>query len=184
MIKLHTKLASLRLLQGGIIAYPTEAVWGLGCDPWNESAVMALLAIKQRPVEKGLIMVAGSTRQFTPLYENLSPQQKTAVKASWPGPTTWLLPDPDDLIPPWLKGSHHKVAIRISAHPVVKALCQSFGSMIVSTSANHSGKPEIRSRLRLVKSLGNKLDYIVPGQLGSEASPSTIRDLSSGEILR
>jgi len=184
LIKLHTKLARLRLLQGGIIAYPTEAVWGLGCDPWNKWSVMKLLAIKQRPIEKGLILVAASTQQFAPLYENLNPEQKAVLDSSWPGATTWLIPDPKDLIPLWLKGDHNKVAIRVSAHPMVIELCRSFGSMLVSTSANQSGKPEIRSRLKLIRSLRDKLDFIVPGQLGPEENPSTIRDLESGKTLR
>ncbi len=184
MTKLHIKLARLRLLQGSVIAYPTEAVWGLGCDPWNKWSVMKLLAIKQRSLEKGLILVAASTQQFAPLYENLNSAQKAAVDDSWPGATTWLIPDPANLIPTWLKGSHSKVAIRVSAHPLVNELCQSFGSMIVSTSANQAGKPEIRSRLTLVESFADTLDFIVPAPLGSDENPSTIRDLESGKTLR
>jgi len=184
LIKLNIKLATITLLQGGVIAYPTEAVWGLGCDPWNKWAVMKLLAVKQRPMEKGLILVADSTQQFGPLFEDLSAELKVTLNNAGPAPITWLIPDPKDRIPLWLKGSHSKIAIRISSHPLVRELCQSFGSMIVSTSANESGAPEIKSRLKLVKSLGDKLGFIVPGQLGSELKTSTIKDLESGMMLR
>lgn len=156
----------------------------MGCDPWNELAVMRLLAIKQRPVEKGLILVAASIQQLGPLFDRLTTKQRVTLGNSWPGATTWLLPDSDKLLPSWLKGSHNSVAIRVSAHPLVKELCQSFEGMIVSTSANLAGKPEFRSRLKLQRLLGDKLDYILPGQLGLKTKPSTIRDLVSGKVLR
>lgn len=181
---LHTRLASYCLEAGGVIAYPTEAVWGIGCDPWNAEAVYRLLAIKQRPVNKGLILVAASTNQLAPLYDLLTGPQKAALDTTWPGPNTWLLPDPNDLIPPWIKGEHSSVAIRVSGHPLVIDLCNQFGGMLVSTSANIAGEPEIRSRLKIQLKLGAKLDYIVPGQLGPESNPSTIRDLASGRVFR
>jgi L-threonylcarbamoyladenylate synthase len=167
-----------------VIAYPTEAVWGIGCDPWNERAVYRLLAIKQRPVNKGLILVASSIAQLGPLYDPLTAEQKAALDRTWPGPNTWLIPDPDNLVPGWIKGEHQSVAIRVSAHPLVVGLCNRFGGMLVSTSANLAGKPEIRSRLRLQIELGAKLDFVVPGQLGPESEPSTIRDLASGRVFR
>ena len=184
MSELHEKLARAWLLKGEVIAYPTEAVWGLGCDPWNPFAVRNLLAIKNRQMRKGLILVAADTDQLGPLFKSLTAKQRAALNDSWPGPTTWLLPDPDNFIPSWVKGDHDKVAIRVSAHPGVSALCRRFGDMIISTSANRAGKPENRSRLKLVKSLGDKLGFVVPGSLGGDENPSTIRDVESGAVLR
>lgn len=184
MSDLHISLAVRCLCSGGVIAYPTEAVWGVGCDPWNEQAVYRLLAIKQRPVNKGLILVASSIHQLWPLYDPLTDGQKAALDETWPGPNTWLLPDPNNLVPDWIKGEHRSVAIRVSAHPLVAALCERFGSMLVSTSANLAGEPEIRSRVKLEIKLGAKLDLVVPGQLGRQSQPSTIRDLASGRIFR
>ncbi len=184
MSDLHIRLAARCLLSGGVIAYPTEAVWGIGCDPWNERAVYRLLAIKQRPVNKGLILVASSLEQLGPLYDPLTAEQQAALDQTWPGPNTWLIPDPHNLIPAWIKGEHRSVAIRVSAHPVVVELCDRFGGMLVSTSANLAGKPEIRSRLKLQLKLGAKLDFVVPGQLGPESEPSAIRDLASGRVFR
>jgi len=182
--RVNIGLATRWLLAGGVIAYPTEAVWGLGCDPWNVAAVRRILEIKGRPVSKGLILVAASVTQLGGLYDSLTEKQKAQLDDTWPGPTTWLLPDPENLLPRWIKGEHSAVAVRVSSHPVVRALCDGFGGLLVSTSANRAGRPEIRSRLRLQCQLGAKLDFVVPGGLGGQQQPSTIRDLVSGRVLR
>ena len=176
--------ACRHLRAGGVIAYPTEAVWGLGCDPDNRKAVESVLALKQRPLEKGLILVAANIEQLGPLLDELSDSQREQLEASWPGPTTWLIPDPNDHFPRWIKGCHESVAIRVSNHSLVKALCKAYGKPIVSTSANVAGEKEIRSRLILERRFGHKLDYIVPGELGAAAQTSEIRDLVSGHKLR
>lgn len=173
------------LLHGGkVIAYPTEAVWGLGCDPHNETAVMRLLAVKKRPVDKGLILVAASTAQLGSLLAELTQSQQQALAETWPGPVTWLIPDPQHLYPDWIKGNYASVAIRVSAHPVVKALCEAFGGPIVSTSANTAGEPELRSRLNVEEEFGAMIDAVVAGELGEESMPSQIRDLATGKIIR
>ncbi|MDD9891452.1 MAG: L-threonylcarbamoyladenylate synthase [Gammaproteobacteria bacterium] len=172
------------LKQGKLIAYPTEAVWGFGCDPFNEAAVLRILAIKQRPVEKGLILVAAGSSQIAELLEDLPETQKQLLADSWPGPTTWLIPDPKNLFPVWVKGTHKSIAIRVSAHPLVQELCKQYGKPIVSTSANTAGEEEIRSRLILEEQFADRIDYIVEGELGDRSVPSQIRDLISGAVLR
>jgi len=172
------------LAAGGIVAYPTEAVWGLGCDPMNCEATLRLLQIKARPVHKGMILVAASIQQLGALYDDLDTQQRKQLAQSWPGPFTWLIPDPLGRIPWWIRGDHDTVAVRVSAHPVVVRLCQAFGGPLVSTSANRAGQPPARSRLQVMTRLRQAPDLIVPGALGGDARPSTIRDLRSGKILR
>lgn len=184
MISAHLQQAIQQLEDGGIIAYPTEAVWGLGCDPANGPAVSRLLQIKRRPVSKGMILVAGNTAQVRPWLESLDREQRRRVEESWPGPFTWLLPDPEGRAPAWIRGRHDSVAVRVSAHPLVAALCQRFGGPIVSTSANIAGRPPARTRLQLAVQLGRSVDYIVPGRLGDQRSPSTIRDAVTGRLLR
>lgn len=174
-----------RCLQiGGIIAYPTEGVWGLGCDPFNEAAVHKLLALKQRPLEKGLILVAGSMEQIAPLLKPLDPVQLKTLDSSWPGPVTWLIPDAEQLIPSWIKGKFASVAIRVSAHPAVVQLCSAFGGPLVSTSANPAALAPARTRLRVATWFGGRIDYILPGRLGGQAGPSSIRDLVSASVIR
>jgi L-threonylcarbamoyladenylate synthase len=172
------------LRQGGVIAYPTEAVWGLGCDPNNEAALHKLLSVKQRPIEKGVILVAASTDQIAPLYDPLKDDEKAKLNATWPGPNTWLLPDPNDLIPAWVKGEHRDVAIRISAHPLVKALCEAFDGPIVSTSANPATLEPAKDLLKVNTYFRRKIDFILPGALGGLDRPTQIRSLRSGAMVR
>lgn len=182
----HWKIrqAALQLLDGKVLAYPTEAIWGLGCDPDNETATMRLLDIKRRPVEKGLILVASSISQIEHLLTGLSTRQRQKVVASWPGPTTWLLPDSDNQIPFWIKGEHESVAVRVTAHPLVASLCKAFGGPVVSTSANRSDQLPARSALQVKKHLGRDIDGILHGRLGGQTRPSTIIDALTGNVLR
>lgn len=179
---LHKALEVLN--NGGVIAYPTESVWGLGCDPFNPLAVERILRLKQRGVDKGLIVVAANMEQVAALVQPLSGEQKSLLNASWPGPTTWLLPDPDQCFPGWIRGSFSSVAVRVSAHPLVRQLCSAYGGPLVSTSANPSTMAPARSRLRVVRWFGRYVDYVLPGRLGGNDKPSTIRDLQSGKVLR
>lgn len=171
------------LARGGVIAYPTEAVWGLGCDPQNESSVDALLRLKGRPVSKGLILVAASIEQFEPYLNGISPAQRRQLESTWPGPVTWLVPD-NGLAPAWIRGEHNRVALRVSGHPLVAALSRAFGGPIVSTSANRAGLPEAREAAAVRAQFGNELAAIAPGQVGESAKPTEIRDLITGEVLR
>ena len=168
--------------EGGVIAYPTEAVWGLGCDPWNAAAVRQLLALKARPVEKGLILVAADMAQFAFLLDDLPEAWLDQLRGSWPGPNTWLVPHRGRL-PAWITGRHDSVALRVSDHPLVRALCAHTGPL-VSTSANPAGQPAARSRLRVEQYFGGCLDAVLGGELGGRRNPSLIRDLRSGQVLR
>lgn len=170
---------------GGVIAYPTEAVWGLGCDPFNEAAVMRLLSIKQRPVDKGVILIAGARAQLDGLldWDALTAAQREAVFASWPGPNTWIVPT-TPRVPRWITGTHDGVAVRVSAHPEVIALCAAFGGPLVSTSANLAGEPPAFSRDALDPRVLALLDGVGTGETGGLASPTAIRDARSGAQIR
>ena len=171
------------LRAGGIVAYPTEAVWGLGCDPRNEGAIERLLALKGRPAEKGLILVAAGFGQLRPFLQPLDAEREAAVLATWPGPVTWVWPA-GPAVSPWLRGKHESLAVRISDHPLVVALCEAFGGPVVSTSANRSGEPPARTREDVVASLGDALDFVLDGETGGRERPSEIRDARTGAILR
>jgi len=132
--------AARMLTAGGVIAYPTEAVYGLGCDPLDAQAVTRLLAIKRRPVEKGLILIASRFDQLGPYVQPLTAAIRQRLDESWPGPNTWLLPA-DPATPRWIRGDHRTIAVRVTAHPLAAALCEAFGGAIVSTSANPAGRP-------------------------------------------
>ncbi len=168
---------------GGIVAYPTEAVFGLGCDPSDPLAVARLLAIKHRPVSKGLILVAARRAQLDPWLQPLPAGLEQRLQRSWPGPVTWLVPAADDC-PAWLTGQHATLAVRVSAHPLVQALCERLGGAVVSTSANVSNQRPARSILDVQLRFAADIDYILGGPLGDLQQPTTIRDLTSGRIVR
>lgn len=171
------------LLEGGVIAYPTEAVYGLGCDPQNLAAVERLLRVKQRDPEKGLILIAADFKQLTSYLDSVDADLQQKVFASWPGPVTWLWPAKQN-IPSLLKGKHKTIAVRVTNHPLVAELCRVFGGAIVSTSANLSDQPAARSAEEVRSMLGDSVDFIVEGETGGLKQPSEIRDVMTGEILR
>jgi len=168
---------------GGLIAYPTEAVFGLGCDPLDGEAVERLLALKQRPVDKGLILIAADFAQLAPYIESLPAPALAKVMQSWPGPTTWLFPA-GPRTPQWLTGSHPTLAVRVTAHPLAAALCRSCGSALVSTSANISNRSPARNALGIYTRFGTRLDYVLHGAVGSLGRPTSIRDALSGRLIR
>ncbi len=167
---------------GAVIAYPTEAVWGLGCDPWNEEAVDRLLAIKNRSVDKGLILVADNIRQFDFLFEDFPQDWIDRMASTWPGPNTWLVPH-QDLLPEGVTGVHDTVALRVTDHPLVRDLCSLVGPLI-STSANPQGRPAARTRIRVEQYFRGQVDLVLGGALGGRMNPSLIRDLVTGEVVR
>ena len=167
--------------EGGVVACPTEAVYGLSCDPWNESAVARLLALKQREVAQGLILVAGGLYQFTSLVRSLTREQQNMLASSWPGPVTWLVPA-NEHVPQWIRGTHATVALRVTAHPVMAELCRVAGKPLVSTSANPHGELPARDAITLEKYFPDIA--MLEGQLGGAERPSEIRDLETGKTLR
>lgn len=181
---LQLALARQTVLSGGVIAYPTEAVWGLGCDPWNHEAVEQILQLKQRPVEKGVILVAGSVAQIRFLLDPLPEDLQQKALKHWPGPVTCLLPDVNRQIPEWVRGKHSSIAVRVSDHPVVRALCHATAMPLVSTSCNPAGRQPARAIWQVRRYFGGQVDRIVPGALGQNRKPSRIIDIVTGQQFR
>lgn len=178
---LETSVAALR--EGGVIAYPTEAVWGLGCDPDNAQALARLLRLKRREPAKGVILVAAELEQLAPWLDGLPPQQRALLAEPQGQPTTWLVPD-NGRAHELVRGEHDKVALRISEHPLVGELCRAFGGPLVSTSANRAGEASAMSAEAVQHTFGDELDGVLDGPLGGYTRPSTIRDLATGQVLR
>ena len=168
---------------GGVIAYPTEAVYGLGCDPGNARAVERVIAIKGRSAAKGLILIAADPSQLEPFIRPLPAVRREEILASWPGPVTWVLAARPE-IPDRLTGGRPTLAVRVTAHPLVAALCRVCNTPLVSTSANLSGESPATTAQEVEERLGERLDYVVPGECGPQKKPSTIMDGLTGEVLR
>jgi len=168
---------------GGLVAYPTEAVYGLGCNPKNQKAVEQLLALKGRARSKGLILIASEYEQ---LVSYLAPIEKEILErcfATWPGPVTWILPANPN-IPFWLTGGRNTLAVRVTAHPLSSALCSAVGHPLVSTSANLSGHLPLKTPLAVRRVFGDRIGLVLHGTLGGADRPTMIRDARTGVTLR
>ncbi|WP_190364206.1 L-threonylcarbamoyladenylate synthase [Pseudoalteromonas sp. S16_S37] len=173
------------LSDGGVICYPTEAVYGLGCDPDDQEAVNKLLAIKQREVSKGLILLADNYGQCLRYVDDakIPMDKRTELFSSWPSAITWLLPAKAST-PKWLTGEHDTIAVRITAHPECKALSKLFGKPLVSTSANLSGKAPVMTLDEARCTFHELVDCYVQGELGGNAAPSQIKHALTGAVIR
>nr|WP_228481403.1 L-threonylcarbamoyladenylate synthase [Vibrio fluminensis] len=173
------------LQQGEVIAYPTEGVFGVGCDPDSPQAIEKLLTLKQRPVEKGLILIAASYEQLLPYIDEsqLTEEQLQTVKASWPGPYTWIMPA-SDKVSDWVSGQFDSIAVRVTAHPLVQKICLAFGKPLTSTSANLSGLPPCMTTEEVESQLGDQLVAILRGETSGRDKPSEIRDAKTLKVLR
>ncbi|MEP3349520.1 MAG: Sua5/YciO/YrdC/YwlC family protein [Marinomonas sp.] len=182
LVRSPSELATI-LKQGGVIAYPTEAVWGLGCDPFNESAVRRILDLKSRPEYKGLILIAGAEQQLTPWLNTLEPKVADRLISINETPTSWVVPD-TSITPSWVRGEHQSVAIRLSQHKPVQALCEAFQGVLVSTSANPAGLDPAMTAEEVNAYFGDKIDAIYDAPLGAASQPSQVRDIISDTLFR
>ncbi len=170
------------LRTGGVLAYPTEAVFGLGCDPDNRTAFEKIFALKQRPPEQGVLLIAASFEQI----ENWIDAPADAIaraQATWPGAYTWVFPR-SMRVPEWVAGGHNGIALRVTAHAAAAALCRAFGGPIVSTSANVHGQPPARSATECEAMFGSALDGILEGETGGLSRPTPIADAVTGAMIR
>ncbi|MPV86047.1 L-threonylcarbamoyladenylate synthase [Ostreibacterium oceani] len=170
--------------QAGVICYPTEGVWGLGCDPQSPSAIQKLLQAKSRPADKGLILVASQFSQIEP-YITINAVQRSQLDDLWPGFVTCLLPKSSNC-PALVTGNHETIAIRISEHPIIVALCDALNAPLISTSANISGKPPVANLNEAKQVFAQWVEYFIDAPLGGHAKPSQIVDLTKNTpvILR
>ena len=166
---------------GGVVAYPTEGVFGLGCLPGDMAAVARILSIKHRDPDLGLLLIASCIEQLEPWVD--LPQPRPALESWADRPVTWIVPA-SAAVPYWICGKHSGVGVRITAHEVAAALCDAAGSALVSTSANFSGHPATRNRYVLRRRFRSLVDCIVPGDCGPAAGPSEIRVLGSDRVVR
>ena len=172
-----------QLRSGAVIAYPSESVFGLGCLPDRPKAVKRLLSIKKRSSEKGLILVAGSLAQLLTWIEPLDADGMQTVQTPRDRATTWVVPT-RSTTPDLLTGGRDTIAIRISRHPLIQALCQACNSALISTSANLSGEAPVTSVNDLDRRVRDKVDLVLHEDCLGENAPSQIIDLHSGQILR
>lgn len=177
--------AAALLRDGGVLAYPTEAVFGLGCDPHHQAAFAKIFALKQRPATQGVLLIAAEFAQVERYidFAQVPDAVLGQVRASWPGPHTWIFPR-SAAVPEWVAGAHPGIALRVSAHGPAAALCRAFGGALVSTSANPHGEAPAKSAQAVRDYFGEALDGLLDAPLGTQDRPTTIRDALTGAIIR
>ncbi|HET6631710.1 MAG TPA: Sua5/YciO/YrdC/YwlC family protein [Rhodanobacteraceae bacterium] len=177
--------AAAALRTGGVVAYPTEGVYGLGCDPHDAAAFQRLFALKQRPPTRGVLLIGAEFDHVAPYIDLHAVPHAVLdeVRDSWPGPCTWVFPR-DPTVPAWIAGSHNGIALRVTAHPPAAALCRGFGGALVSTSANPHGEPPARDAQGVRGYFGTALDGIVDAPVGGLTGPTPIRDALTGATIR
>lgn len=175
--------ACQQIKAGGVVAYPTEGVFGLGCDPANEQAIESLLSIKNRDIAKGFILIAADRKQLSPFIAELSAEIESKLENSWPGPITWILPC-STKAPDSVTGSKPTIATRVTDHKIASALCLACGSAIISTSANISGAAACTTAQQVEEIFGTRLDYILDYKVGTLKGPTPIFDGLTGDRLR
>lgn len=181
---MRAEAAELRayLTRGGLIAYPTESCYGLGCDPRNPHALKRLIALKGRDAGKGLLLIADRFRRLRRFVAPLPPTALARMKRRWPGPITWVVPAASTC-PPLLTGGRATIAVRVTAHPIAAGLCRMLGMALVSTSANRSGRTPARTAAQCRRAFGARV-RVIGGRIGTRNRPSTLVDLASGSVLR
>lgn len=170
------------IAQGAVFGYPTDTIWGFGCHPLIESSVMRILAIKQRPLEKGLILLS-SKLEYCREYIDLDETGQASISRPAEQPTTWLV-DASEFCPRWIRGEYPTVAIRVTDHPLVQVLCERLQAPLVSTSANRSGRPPARNLILMRRQFSTELDFVISGFSTGGARASKIKSLASGDIIR
>lgn len=173
------------LRHSGVVAYPTEAVFGLGCDPSSRDAVARVFELKQRPAGQGVLLIAADFAQVEKYVDadQLPADALARAQATWPGPHTWVFPR-SAATPSWLAGAHAGIALRVTAHAPAAALCRGFGGALVSTSANRHGQAPARTARDVRSAFGSQLAYILDAPIGGLDRPTPIRDVLSGEAIR
>lgn len=184
LLKKSLELCILKLKQKSVIAYPTESVFGLGCDPDSKEAVINLLNLKKRSIKKGLILIASDYNQLLPYLaeEKISRKNKQIMFSYWPGPVSFTVPVSNNT-PKWLTGIFNSIAVRISSHIGVKFLCRAFGKPIVSTSANICGLLPCKTLEEVKKQFGKNFPILL-GKTNNRNNPSEIRDILTGKLIR
>lgn len=180
--RISSRSLAAHLKCGGVIAYPTESCYGLGCDPRNRRAVRRILQLKQRPQHKGLILIASHYHQVESFIQPLTAAEQLRLQRDGAQAVTYLMPAKPSC-PRWLRGGHDTLAVRLTAHPFARQLCRSTGGALVSTSANRSGMRAAKTYAECKRMFGDRV-WVLRGRVGKRKRPSTIRAWAGDRIVR
>jgi L-threonylcarbamoyladenylate synthase len=165
------------ILQGGVVAFPTETFYGLGADALDSKALQKVFQIKGREDKKPLLLLVADRTWLPGLVKKISPPAQRLMERFWPGPLT-LVFEASPHLPPMLTANTGKVGVRISSHPVAQALVQAVGRAITATSANVAGQPSASLASEVFQALGKQVDAVLDGGQTAGGLGSTVLDVS------
>lgn len=173
------------LKQGGIIAYPTESCFGLGCLPQHIKALKKIIHLKKRPAHKGLIVIGNNIYQFRRIIAKINQQEKQLLNQQWQqkNATTYLLPTNKQVLPILRGRGRQLIAVRLPKHNGARAICSQLNTALVSTSANRSHQKPCRNTREAQRIFGKQV-LVIKGLIGKQNKPSTIIDWQSKKIIR
>lgn len=169
------------LAGGGVVAHPTETLYGLAVNPWSPEGILKLSALKERDPSSGYIIIAAGLEQARRLVAPEDPAIFEVLAAGfWPGPLTLVLP-PSREAPGAAAGARAGIALRVTSDPVAEGLVRAFGRPVTSTSANRSGKLPATTAAEVAAIFGAGVDLVIDGGARARGLPSTLLDLTSAE---
>ena len=160
---------------GGVVAAPTDTLYGLAADPFQPDAVARVFAVKGRSAERALPLIAADTAQVERFLGELPPMAQALAADFWPGPLTLLLAAPATL-PAEVTGGTGRVGVRVPAHDIARALCRACGTVLTATSANVSGEPAPDDPGEVDRTIGSQIDVLLDAGRTAGGPPSTIVD--------
>jgi L-threonylcarbamoyladenylate synthase len=173
--------AAATLKNGGVVAIPTETLYGLAADPWNPSAVARVFAIKGRPADRALPLVAADIAQVRQWIGELDAVARRLAERFWPGPLTLVMRAPDGLATGVTAGGR-TIGVRVPSHAVPRALCAAFERPMTATSANLSGESATDDPNRVAAQLSSGLDLLLDSGATAGGPASTIVDVTERDI--
>lgn len=171
---------------GGLVAFPTDTLYGLAADPFNPSAVRRIVLAKGRPPDRAMPLVAADLAQVAEQIGPLTPLARRLADRFWPGPLTILVPAPPTIAAGVSAGTG-RVGVRVPAHAVARDLSRSSASVLVATSANRSGQTAPADPDDLAESLAAAIDMLIDSGPTQGGPPTTIVDViadATGEAVR
>ena len=174
---------SAYLKKGGLLAYPTESCYGLGCIPTSVRAVRRLVRLKKRPQHKGMIVIGANLKQLKTQIDVPSNEIEMLLEREWPAPKTFLLPAKKNVLSVLRGSKRNKLAVRVPAHEAARYLCKALNTPLVSTSCNRAGKRPCKTEREVRRQFGRDV-RIIRGLIGKQKQPSQIIDALSGKRLR
>ena len=170
------------IFAGGVIVYPTETFYGLGADPSNPAAIRKLFAIKDRQQDQPILLLIKDAGQVRNWAAEIPAKAEELMRQHWPGPLTLVFKAKGYVLPELTAGAG-TIGLRVPGSALTVRLLAFLGTALTGTSANTSGGPSPRTAEEAMEAVGSAVDLIVDGGMTAGGKPSTVADVSAGQVI-